>query len=179
MQDKARENDPPTHPCSPYPPVSVPAASARSRTFRAAPFCVWPYSHARGADGSKFEGDFQNGKFQGHGIYLRADGMKFEGQFTDGTVMGEGLLTFADGSNGCVLATCHVHVLAPLAVHTRRGLLPPFLAFLGQERGGGGAPPLQWQRCTRAVAGLPGHPPRAVRHAMLPPTLPTRRPCLL
>lgn len=51
-------------------------------------------------DGSMYEGDFQNGKYHGFGVYQRADGMKFEGQFRDGQAHGGGLLTFSDGSNG-------------------------------------------------------------------------------
>ena len=30
-------------------------------------------------DGSVFEGQFQNGKFHGHGVYCWSDGSKYEG----------------------------------------------------------------------------------------------------
>ncbi|XP_031667530.1 MORN repeat-containing protein 4 [Oncorhynchus kisutch] len=48
-------------------------------------------------DGSRYEGDFIQGKFQGAGVFSRFDGMKFEGEFKSGCVQGYGMLTFADG----------------------------------------------------------------------------------
>ncbi len=49
---------------------------------------------------SKFEGQFADGKYEGHGVFTKSDGMKYEGQFRDGKVEGQGKVTFPDGSNG-------------------------------------------------------------------------------
>lgn len=68
-----------------HPPLVLPPLPLRrlthTRTLRPYDCVMW---HVGSSDGTKFEGDFKNGKFEGFGIYMRADGMKFEGQFTDG-----------------------------------------------------------------------------------------------
>ncbi|KAK2705704.1 MORN repeat-containing protein 4 homolog [Artemia franciscana] len=51
-------------------------------------------------DGAKYEGEFSQGWFHGHGCFWRADGMRFEGEFRGGRIWGRGLVTFSDGSNG-------------------------------------------------------------------------------
>ena len=40
----------------------------------------------------RYEGEFQNGKFNGNGVFLRCDGMKFDGEFRDGKILGLGKL---------------------------------------------------------------------------------------
>ncbi|RZC32140.1 MORN repeat-containing protein 4, partial [Asbolus verrucosus] len=52
------------------------------------------------SDGAKYEGEFFDGWYHGHGIFWRADGMRHEGQFRGGKIWGLGLTTFNDGSNG-------------------------------------------------------------------------------
>lgn len=49
-------------------------------------------------DGSKFEGNFRNGKLDGYGRYITAKGDFFEGQFLDGVADGKGLFIHRDGS---------------------------------------------------------------------------------
>lgn len=39
----------------------------------------------------RYEGEFMQGWFHGHGVFWRADGMKFEGEFRGGRVWGLGL----------------------------------------------------------------------------------------
>lgn len=38
----------------------------------------------------RYEGEFMQGWFHGHGVFWRADGMKFEGEFRGGRVWGLG-----------------------------------------------------------------------------------------
>ncbi len=52
------------------------------------------------SDKSRYEGDFQDGRYHGFGVFQRADGMKYEGTYSQGQSYGMGLLTFPDGSNG-------------------------------------------------------------------------------
>eukprot|EP00099_Drosophila_melanogaster_P022124 NP_649520.1 retinophilin [Drosophila melanogaster] len=56
--------------------------------------CLWF------ADGAKYEGEFHQGWFHGNGIFWRADGMKYEGEFRGGKIWGLGLLTFQDFTHG-------------------------------------------------------------------------------
>ncbi|TDG48884.1 hypothetical protein AWZ03_004787 [Drosophila navojoa] len=51
-------------------------------------------------DGAKYEGEFHQGWFHGNGIFWRADGMKYEGEFRGGKIWGWGLLTFQDFTHG-------------------------------------------------------------------------------
>lgn len=39
----------------------------------------------------RYEGEFMQGWFHGHGVFWRADGMKFEGEFRGGRVWGLGM----------------------------------------------------------------------------------------
>lgn len=39
----------------------------------------------------RYEGEFMQGWFHGHGVFWRADGMKFEGEFRGGRVWGLGV----------------------------------------------------------------------------------------
>ncbi|KAF4516392.1 hypothetical protein B566_EDAN008515 [Ephemera danica] len=48
----------------------------------------------------KYEGEFMQGWFHGHGVFWRADGMKFEGEFRGGRIWGLGLVTFSDDTHG-------------------------------------------------------------------------------
>lgn len=50
--------------------------------------------------GHRYEGEFMQGWFHGHGIFWRSDGMKFEGEFRGGRIWGLGLITFSDLTNG-------------------------------------------------------------------------------
>lgn len=38
----------------------------------------------------RYEGEFQNGKFNGYGVFTRSDGMKYEGEFKSGQICGYG-----------------------------------------------------------------------------------------
>jgi hypothetical protein len=49
---------------------------------------------------SKYEGEFVDGRYEGHGVYSKGDGMKFEGQFKGGKIDGQGKVTFPDGTSG-------------------------------------------------------------------------------
>ncbi|XP_060517623.1 MORN repeat-containing protein 4 homolog isoform X2 [Cylas formicarius] len=51
-------------------------------------------------DGAKYEGEFFQGWFHGYGIFWRSDGMRHEGEFRGGKVWGLGLTTFKDNTNG-------------------------------------------------------------------------------
>lgn len=42
----------------------------------------------------RYEGEFMQGWFHGHGIFWRADGMRFEGVFHGGRIWGLGLFLF-------------------------------------------------------------------------------------
>lgn len=39
---------------------------------------------------NRYEGEFMQGWFHGHGVFWRSDGMKFEGEFRGGRVWGLG-----------------------------------------------------------------------------------------
>ncbi len=49
------------------------------------------------ADGSKYEGEVQNGKRQGHGTWTRPDGIQYVGQWKNDRPDGQGTITFPDG----------------------------------------------------------------------------------
>jgi len=53
--------------------------------------------HGRGvftfANGSRYEGDFRDGKFDGRGVYTFADGDRYEGEVRDGRANGRGVAT--------------------------------------------------------------------------------------
>ena len=50
----------------------------------------------------RYEGEFQNGKFNGNGVFLRSDGMRFDGEFRDGKILGLGKIskTLSIANNG-------------------------------------------------------------------------------
>lgn len=48
----------------------------------------------------RFEGEFMQGWFHGHGIFWRADGMRYQGEFRGGRIWGLGLITFNDHTHG-------------------------------------------------------------------------------
>ena len=43
-------------------------------------------------DGSSYEGDWVNDKFEGHGTYLWANGLRYEGDYKDGLMEGKGTM---------------------------------------------------------------------------------------
>eukprot|EP00826_Nyctotherus_ovalis_P006073 TRINITY_DN1139_c0_g1_i5.p1 TRINITY_DN1139_c0_g1~~TRINITY_DN1139_c0_g1_i5.p1 ORF type:complete len:154 (+),score=19.27 TRINITY_DN1139_c0_g1_i5:614-1075(+) len=47
---------------------------------------------------NKYEGEYKDGKRNGQGIYYYANGDKYEGQFSDDKKKGNGTYTYADGS---------------------------------------------------------------------------------
>ena len=50
-------------------------------------------------DGSRYEGQLKNYKFEGQGIYYRPDGSKkYEGEFQEGNYHGKGIWYHSDGS---------------------------------------------------------------------------------
>ena len=48
-------------------------------------------------DGTKYEGDFVNGNFEGHGLLTTKKQGKFEGEFKGGKKNGHGKFTQPDG----------------------------------------------------------------------------------
>ncbi len=48
-------------------------------------------------DGSKYEGEFKDGKRHGQGIWIRPDGAKYKGEWVDDKPCGQGILIFTDG----------------------------------------------------------------------------------
>jgi cell division septation protein DedD len=50
------------------------------------------------ADGGKYVGQWKDGTKNGHGIYTAPDNYKYVGQFKDGKTCGQGLMIFPDGS---------------------------------------------------------------------------------
>lgn len=50
------------------------------------------------ADDSRYEGDFQRGKFNGSGRFIHANGDMYEGEFVDNTATGLGKFQSADGN---------------------------------------------------------------------------------
>ena len=48
----------------------------------------------------RYEGEFQNGKFSGTGVFMRSDRMKFDGEFRDGKILGLGNFV-------SLFCTCH------------------------------------------------------------------------
>ena len=50
------------------------------------------------SNGTKFEGEFRNGKAHGQGILTMANGNKYEGEYRDGNYNGQGIAKYADGS---------------------------------------------------------------------------------
>jgi hypothetical protein len=51
----------------------------------------------RGSDGSRFEGQFENGKPSGQGIYRAPNGDIYNGGFVDGVAEGEMSVITVDG----------------------------------------------------------------------------------
>lgn len=49
------------------------------------------------SDGSKYEGEMENGKRHGRGILVRPDGMKYEGEWKNDKPSGQGTLTSPEG----------------------------------------------------------------------------------
>ena len=50
------------------------------------------------ADGSYYEGEFDNGEIKGHGFRYNAyNGNNYSGEFIDGEFHGEGVMTYGDG----------------------------------------------------------------------------------
>ena len=50
--------------------------------------------------GSKYVGEFMNGKKNGQGTFTWADGAKYVGGWMDGKMHGQGTFTFTDGTIG-------------------------------------------------------------------------------
>ena len=48
-------------------------------------------------DGSQYEGDFKNGYMNGYGVMVYADGEKYEGEWTDGKRHGQGTYFYENG----------------------------------------------------------------------------------
>lgn len=51
-----------------------------------------------GADGNRYEGSFENGKYHGQGIFTWANGDCYEGTFENGLRHGQGILTWVGGT---------------------------------------------------------------------------------
>ena len=49
------------------------------------------------AHGDRYEGEFKEGHFSGHGIYTFADGRRYEGEWKDDKKNGQGIFTWPDG----------------------------------------------------------------------------------
>ena len=50
------------------------------------------------ADGSKYEGEFKDGQFNGQGIFTFSNVSRYEGKFKDSQYNGEGIFIYSDGS---------------------------------------------------------------------------------
>ena len=51
------------------------------------------------ADGSYYEGEFDRGEINGHGVrYFATTGNLYCGEFSAGELHGQGVMTYADGS---------------------------------------------------------------------------------
>ena len=50
------------------------------------------------SDGTRLEGEFRDGKPNGHGVETYSDGTRLEGEFRDGKPNGHGVMMSADGS---------------------------------------------------------------------------------
>ena len=50
------------------------------------------------SDGTKYKGQWKNGKLDGQGTYIYPDGSKYVGQFEDGQRNGQGTYIYPDGS---------------------------------------------------------------------------------
>ena len=51
------------------------------------------------ADGSYYEGEFENGEIKGHGFrYNALNGNTYSGEFLDGEFQGQGVMDYRDGS---------------------------------------------------------------------------------
>ena len=50
------------------------------------------------ADGSKYEGEFKDNKYNGHGVYIYHDLEKYDGEWKDDKRSGRGVQTYQDGS---------------------------------------------------------------------------------
>ena len=48
-------------------------------------------------DGSKYDGNFVNGKNQGKGVFTWPDGSKYTGDFIQNDLEGDGVYVWADG----------------------------------------------------------------------------------
>ena len=51
-----------------------------------------------GQSGNRLEGQFRDGRLNGHGVFTVANGARFEGEFRDGKLNGHAVGTYADGS---------------------------------------------------------------------------------
>ena len=51
------------------------------------------------ADGSYYEGEFDNGEIEGHGFrFYASSGNQYSGQFHQGELEGQGVMTYGDGT---------------------------------------------------------------------------------
>ena len=49
------------------------------------------------ADGEKYEGEFRNGLFEGHGVYFWVSGKRYEGMWEKNLMNGMGMTVWPDG----------------------------------------------------------------------------------
>ena len=61
-------------------------------------FTKWTACSNTWADGSKYVGEWKDGKQHGQGIYTWADGEKYVGEYKDGKSHGQGTNTWANGN---------------------------------------------------------------------------------
>ena len=50
------------------------------------------------ADQRQYTGEFKNGLFDGNGVLTYADGSKYEGEFKEGRLSGQGVITYSDST---------------------------------------------------------------------------------
>lgn len=50
------------------------------------------------SDGIRYDGDFSDGQMNGHGVFAWPDGTRYEGEFHDGKFDGHGVKMWADGA---------------------------------------------------------------------------------
>ena len=64
----------------------------------ASPDCMWTQIETKTyGDGSRYEGEMQDGKWHGRGVYSWADRRRYEGEFRAGKRDGNGTLLYLDG----------------------------------------------------------------------------------
>jgi len=65
----------------------------------------------------RYDGAWENGRRQGHGVFTMGDGSRYEGEFVDGEIEGQGVRHWPDGS--CYKGMFHRGELEGQGVYTK------------------------------------------------------------